>query len=210
MSPPKPTIIYRITHYRNVPWILDHGVHCRTSPEQDPNFINIGNKDLIDRRASRSVLIPPGGCLNDYVPFYFTPHSIMLYNIHTGRVEGVAVKQEDIVIIVSSLEKLIECKLPFVYTDGHAFPWNTEYYDDVSSLERLDWSTILSGDFKKRLDDPDRQRRYQAECLVYHHLPLEAVLGVVCKEQSYVDSLQQEVTKRGSSVKITKRTQWYY
>jgi hypothetical protein len=71
MPIPKPSYIYRITHFRNVPWILDHGLHCRRSHTQDPNFINIGNRELIDKRAMRIVAVPPGGVLNDYVPFYF-------------------------------------------------------------------------------------------------------------------------------------------
>jgi len=50
----------------------------------DPNYRNIGNPDLIDKRSRRVVPIPPGGTLSDYVPFYFTPFSMMMYNIKTG------------------------------------------------------------------------------------------------------------------------------
>ncbi len=210
MPAPKPTIIYRITHYRNVPWILDHGIHCRTSPEQDPNFVSIGNKDLIDRRNTRAVAIAPGGFLNDYVPFYFAPHSMMLLNIHTGRVEGVKAKQEDIVFLVSSVEKLAEQKVQFIFTDGHAVPWNTEYFTDPADIEKLAWEMILSRDFKKRLDDPDRQRRYQAECLVHRHVPLTALLGIACKDQTRADFLQQAVTERGGTVRMVRKPQWYF
>jgi hypothetical protein len=62
-------LIFRITHIDNVPWMLDHGVHCRSSDVFDPNYRNIGNPDLIARRTSRAVHIPPGGTLSDYVPF---------------------------------------------------------------------------------------------------------------------------------------------
>jgi hypothetical protein len=50
-----------------------------------PNYINIGNIDLIDKRGYRKVPIEPGGTLADYVPFYFTPFSVMMKNIHSGR-----------------------------------------------------------------------------------------------------------------------------
>lgn len=50
----------------------------------DPNFRNIGNLDLIDKRAHRVVKVGPDGTLGDYVSFYFTPFSIMMFNIHTG------------------------------------------------------------------------------------------------------------------------------
>jgi hypothetical protein len=81
---PEKALIFRITHRANVPWILENGLHCQSAAASDPNFISIGNPELIDRRRSRMVTIPPGGTLNDYVPFYFTPYSPMLYNISTG------------------------------------------------------------------------------------------------------------------------------
>jgi hypothetical protein len=210
MPPQAPTPIYRITHYKNVPWILAHGCHCRNSSMQDPNFVNIGNPELIDKRASRTVSVPPGGSLNDYVPFYFAPHSIMLYNIHTGRVEGVSVKQAEIVYLVSSIERLQESQVSFVFTDGHAFTSNTRYFTDTAALAQLEWATIRSKDFRKRLDDPDRTRRYQAECLVHRHLPAEAIIEIVCKDSEREILLQQQVISKGSSVKVLKNGQYYF
>jgi hypothetical protein len=81
---PENGLIFRITHIANVPWILEHGLHCRNSPERDPNYVEIGNPELIQKRTQRPVPIPPGGVLSDYIPFYFTPHSPMLLNIKTG------------------------------------------------------------------------------------------------------------------------------
>ena len=77
-------LIFRITHRDNVPWILDNGMHAGNGEKFDPNYRNIGNVDLIDKRSRRVVAVPPGGTLCDYVPFYFTPYSIMMYNIKTG------------------------------------------------------------------------------------------------------------------------------
>jgi hypothetical protein len=76
--------IFRITHRDNLPWILDHGLHASNGRILDPNFRNIGNLDLIDKRSYRVVKVGPGGTLSDYVPFYFTPFSIMMFNIYTG------------------------------------------------------------------------------------------------------------------------------
>ena len=50
---PKANRIFRITHIRNVPWILEHGLHCRSSPTSDPNFVSIGSPDLIAKRSHR-------------------------------------------------------------------------------------------------------------------------------------------------------------
>jgi len=42
---PENGLIFRIAHLANVPWIQDHGVHCRNSPERDPNYVEIGNPE---------------------------------------------------------------------------------------------------------------------------------------------------------------------
>lgn len=70
---PQKALIFRITHRDNIPWILKHGLHSRNSVLFDPNFVNIGNGDLIAKRHHRTIPQAPGGTLSDYVPFYFTP-----------------------------------------------------------------------------------------------------------------------------------------
>lgn len=105
LSPAK-ALIFRITHRDNIPWILANGIHCRNSNRVDPNFVNIGNAELIHKRTSRQLMTPPYGTLSDYVPFYFTPRSIMLLNILTGY-NGVRQRnREEIVFMVTSLRHL--------------------------------------------------------------------------------------------------------
>ena len=123
-------LIFRITHKDNLPWILSNGLHCRNSSSRDSNFVNIGMTDLIDKRIPWVVPRKPGGALSDYVPFYFTPRSMMAFNIHTGR----GVRQRDnveIIILVTSLVRLCEQGVPFLITDKHACANNTYYSDDL-------------------------------------------------------------------------------
>lgn len=72
---PAPTadkaLIFRVTHRDNLPWILDHGLHCPRSAQQDPLFVGISNADLIGKRREHLVPAPCHGTLGDYVPFYF-------------------------------------------------------------------------------------------------------------------------------------------
>ena len=81
---PERSLIFRLTHVDNLPWILANGLHCQTFNVRDPNFVEIGNPDLIERRPAKRIPIAPGETLAHYVPFYFTPCSPMLYNIRTG------------------------------------------------------------------------------------------------------------------------------
>jgi len=103
---PEKALIFRITHVQNVPWILEHGLHCQSSRIKDPNFVPIGMANLIEKRRTREVALAPGGVLADYVPFYFTPFSIMMYHIKTGY--GAVTKRDnrEIAVLVSSLHKL--------------------------------------------------------------------------------------------------------
>ncbi len=78
-------LIWRVVHRDNLPWMLDQGVHCANSSMQDPDYVQIGLADLIEERRERVVPLAPAGQLSDYVPFYFTPFSPMVYRIVTGR-----------------------------------------------------------------------------------------------------------------------------
>src|SRR3954466_10875814 len=98
---PDKALIFRIVHRDNLPWILDNGLHCRNSDTFNPNYVNIGNVELIDRRNGHTVPCPPGGTLSDYVPFYFTPFSPMLLNITTGWGGITKRRNEEIVVLVS-------------------------------------------------------------------------------------------------------------
>ena len=80
MLQPIPTRIYRITHLDNLLATLQHGIFCRNQPMPATTaYRNIGDASLTDRRNRIAVPLPPGGFLNDYVPFYLGPRSPMLY-----------------------------------------------------------------------------------------------------------------------------------
>jgi len=133
LTVPSPTLIYRLTHVDNIPWILTNGLHCVNSGVKDPHFVAIGNPDLIEKRSTRSVPIPPGGVLDDYVPFYFCTHSLMLYNVHTGYNVKQA-HQSQIAYLVCSVEQVQQCDCGFVFTDRHAYPRNAVYSTNPQDL----------------------------------------------------------------------------
>ncbi|WP_434574109.1 DUF4433 domain-containing protein [Pseudomonas sp. Z3-6] len=206
---PEKALIWRIVHRDNLPWILDNGLHCANSNVQSPQYVNIGNPDLIDKRRTRHVPIAPGGVLADYVPFYFTPFSVMMKNIHSGR----SVQQrsnDEIVILVSSLYRIEQMGLPFVYTTAHAYPDWTDYYSDLANLGQIDWSIIQRRDFKRDPDDPQKMERYQAEALIHNHLPITGLLGIMCYTDAMKERIEQDVTARGLVLPVYARPGWYF
>lgn len=207
---PQKARIFRIVHRDNVPWILRHGLHCKTAKVIDPNFVPIGNADLIDRRSRHPVPHPPYGTLADYVPFYFTPFSPMFYNIHTGW-NGIRKRaNEEIVILVSSLHKLIERGVTFMFTDRHAVLAAARHFTRLQDLDQIDWVPLQNRDFKKDPEDPRKVERYEAETLVHKHIPCDALLGIVCYNDAVLATLSAEIQKRQMELPVAKRPMWYF
>ena len=206
---PEKALIFRIIHRDNLPWILDHGLHASNGEIADPNYRNIGNVDLIGRRNQRKVLVGPGGALSDYVPFYFTPFSIMMYNIHTGY-NVRQVPNEEILIVVSSLARIAELQIPFVFTDQHAYPAMANYYTDLGDLSKIDWTLLNRKDFQHDPDDPGKKERYQAEALIWKHVPLSALLGI-CSCNADVDAnVKAELQNRKLVLQSIVQRGWYF
>ena len=203
-------LIFRVTHINNVPWILGNGLHCKNSKNNDPNFEQIGDPDLIDKRATRNVPIPPGGTLSDYISFYFTPFSMMMYNIHTGHRGIRQFPNSEIVIMVSSLRDLADLNVTAVYTDRHAYLSSTQFYSSLGNLGNIDWEILQRRDFSRDLDDPEKTERYQAEALVHRHLAVEQLKEIVCYGANERRILQEHVRKFRKEVKIRVCPSWYF
>jgi len=208
---PEKALIFRIVHVDNVPWILDHdGMHCRNWPEQNPNYIDIGNPELIDKRSRHRVPIPPGGTLSDFVPFYFTPFSIMMYNIKTGWGGITRRENRDIVIFVSSIHHLRGLGVPFIFTNQHAYAVDTEYFVDAEALNRIDWMLLQRRNFKTDDADPGKQLRYQAEALVHRHVPLAALQGMGGHDTAVRDRRAGWISERGPQIAVNTTPTWYF
>lgn len=207
---PDKALIFRITHQENVPWILENGLHAKNGSLSDPNFRPIGNRDLIRKRTDHPIPVGPCGTLSDYIPFYFTPFSIMLFNIKTGYNGVPKVPNEEIAIIVSSLRKVSELGIPFVFTDLHAYLNLTDHFTDLGELGRIDWGLLQRRDFKRDNNDLGKTDRYQAEALIWKHLPVSAILGICCYTEAVRDSTKARATELKLSLDIVKTAGWYF
>ena len=207
---PQKALIWRILHLDNLPWVLHNGLHCGNSKVKTPAWVSIGNDELISKRASHPVPIALGGMLNDYVPFYFTPFSVMMRNIHTGW-GGVRQRaNEEIVILVSSLHHAKAQTLPFVFTDSHAYYQWANFYDDLSSLDKIDWGVLQRRDFKRDQEDPAKFERYQAEALIHGACPITGLLGIVCYTEAIKMSIETRLKDLKVSLPVYARTNWYF
>jgi ssDNA thymidine ADP-ribosyltransferase, DarT len=201
---PAKALIFRIVHKDNIEKVLIDGCHCRSTTVG--KYVEIGNQELIQKRTSRVVPCGPGGTLSDYVPFYFTPYSPMLYNIKTGY--GVPQKpMSDIVMLVSSLRRVSKMGIEFVFSDRHAYLKAAQFSDNLDDLDRIIWPVLQARDFRK--DDIDKFEKYQAEALVYKHMPINAFIGIACYSGTMRDTVRALAKKNGADVEVIAQSGWY-
>jgi len=203
-------LLWRILHRKNLPWVLRHGLHCANSQTRSEDWVSIGNADLIAKRSAHAVPAGPGGVLSDYVPFYFTPFSVMMRNINTGWGGVKQWPNDEIVILVSNLHRVSELGLPFLFTDSHAYYRWANFYSELSDLHRVDWDLLQRRDFRRDPEDPARFERYQAEALVHRHVPIEALLGIVCHSSGVKAEIERTMAGYPAPLPVYDRPQWYF
>jgi hypothetical protein len=207
---PERALIFRVIHRVNLAWVLDHGLHCGNSAVRSTQWVSIGNQELIGKRAHWPVTSPPGGSLNDYVPFYFTPFSVMMRNINTGWNGVTKYPNNDILILVSSLRLVASAGLTFLFTDRHANSSMVKYSSDLNQLSNVDWKLLQARDFKRDPDDPEKLERYQAEALVHRHCPVQGLSGIVSYGHDVKIEVEQALAVRGLHLQVVARTGWYF
>lgn len=207
---PKKALIWRIVHSDNLSWILTNGLYCGNGGRRFSGWVSIGNTELIDKRFTHAVHLPPGGFLHDYVPFYFTPFSTMLRNISSGR-GGVAKRpNEEILILVSSLRHVNEMDIPYLFTDIHAYYQWANYYSDLADLNKIDWEILQSRDFKRDPEDPAKFERYQAEALIYRYLPVTGLQGIICYTETVKSHVEQKIRACNLTLPVHAMAGWYF
>ncbi len=134
----------------------------------------------------------------------------MMKNIHSGRGSVQQRPNDEIVILVSSLHRVLDLGVQFVFTNAHAYPSWTKYYNNLKHLGEIDWGILQQRDFKRDPDDPKKMERYQAEALIYQYLPIDGLIGIVCYTELLEQQIEQEISSRNLKLQVFARTRWYF
>ncbi len=113
-------------------------------------------------------------------------------------------------IFTSCLHQLEKIDVPYVVSDRHAYLEAAQFGNDLSSLKDLPWQLWQQKDFTRDLNDPSKFERYQAEALVFKHIPVEAFLGLVCYTPKEENLLMRMVEERALNLSIYSRQGWYF
>lgn len=213
-APPQPTHIYRMVHVDTLPTLLARGgLHAPNhTPADGLPYRTIHNTTVQANRRVKAVPCGPGGTVHDYVPFYLGTRSVMLLNLKTGRVPGYGEGQEPLIYLVSTAQAVVVAGHRYVFTDGHGLANFTDWFDDLDRLDAIDWPLLKEKIWRDTPDDNDRQRRKQAEFLVWQSLCWDALLGIgvqtVAMQQRVEQLLRQHPHCKQLPVKVLPK--WYY
>ena len=215
MKTPIPTPIYRFIHIDNLNILLHRrGIH---SPNRTPRdgliYKTIHNVEIQQKRNAKSIPCSPGGVIHDYVPFYFGYLSPMMLNLKTDRVSGYSEGQEPLIYLVSTVQTIHDNGNSYVFSDGHGIATFTSWYNDLRHLNQIDWNMVYKRYWADDPEnDPDRQRRKQAEFLVRNFCDWSLIkeITVINKEmqnrvQAVFETFPQEMKRT-----VTIKRDWYY
>lgn len=223
---PVPTKIFHITCIDNLHSILPtRRMQAKNRLDQtNIKYRNIAYDNIQDKRKNTPIPIQPGGCLLDYVPFYFAPRSPMLDAIRRGKVVGYEGNQEDICYLVTDAQKISNAGLGYIFSNGHAIMQPLQLFNSLEQLNQVDWEIffeppLLGGYAKFWLDNPsrsdkpkwvDRRRRRQSEFLVYNSLALELVTEIATMNEQKKLQVQSILVSYGIQIPVIIKPEWYY
>jgi len=173
------TYLFRMTHIENIPHILKYGITHSSSANANSRFVPIGDNSLIDTR--NCFILNNGRRLGDYIPFYFGIRTPMLYVVQHGFIMVAPIPAESIVYCFTSVQKIIDLQLDFVFTNGHAVDKFTLQYTpaDINNLNKIiDWVAVFAKYWRDE-NDLDLKRRKEAEFLVLGDLVSDGILGYI-------------------------------
>lgn len=190
---------------------LINGLYSKISAPIDPNRKAIGNAEIISERDRRKVSCYPDSVVNNYVPFYFSVRTPMLYNIFSGY--GVEqIHQSKIVYLCIPLLDLALDDLEWCFTDGNAAKRITSYYNSLDDINSLDWHSITTTDFKhdNADGDEDRIRKKHSEFLVRDYVASDKIKGIVVYNQNAKTSVKTILQRIGSDVEVKINRGFYF
>jgi hypothetical protein len=198
--------LYRMTHIDNIPYIIQYGITHHLSNSRNLDYKPIGDNSLINHRNSFKV--PNGKMLGDYVPFYFGYRMPMLFVVQKGFNNVKVSTPENIVYLVSSVQKIIDLGLVFLFTDGHAVNGLTTFYgrQEIENIKSLLNFEAINAKYWNTENGLDFKRCKEAEFLVDGNISYNAVLGFFV----YNTKAQLIVEKMNTGRKIVVKPDYYF
>lgn len=203
--------VYRIVPIQNLEFLLRDGLHCKNAGKKDKGFVTIGSQEIITQRDTRIVKCYPNTVVNDYVPFYFSVRTPMLYNIVTGHAVPPS-PQQNIIYFCCKLSELATDDFQWCFTDGNAAKRISKFSNNIKHLEQLDWRSIKTIDFRdENADgDEDRIRKKHAEFLIKDHITIDYIKGIAVLNQPIKEKVEKLLKDFELTIEVKIKPEFYF
>lgn len=182
---PRDWIVWHFTHKDNLEAITGFG-RLVPSSHVTPKR-SVANQEV---KARRTYLVRPDddypkSTVRDHVPFYIAAKSPMLYAVTSPGPQSFKAPSSDLVFMGSALGDLIDSGLTWCISNGNASSEYTEFSRDLDRLgEFVDFDLLCQRIWMNTPDDPYRQGRRAAECLILGVVPLHLVSVIVTRDDA--------------------------
>lgn len=208
-APPDPIRVFHFTHLDNLPGIIDTGLRSDAACRREGlTQVEIGSAGIRERRLFLPVGdVGAGGCVGDYVPWYFGPRSPMMFTLSRNNYEyqdGFG----DVVYLVSSVPRIVALGGTWAASDRNAALSLAELIDEEAALVgHISWDVIAARYWTDYQDGADLRA---AEFLVHDYVPWEAVEVIVAKTEQACAAAQRLVGGLHHAPPVIVRAQWYF
>lgn len=206
-TPPKNPRIFHITYIRNLAGMIGKDL-LPDAKIPASRYTNIGASDIKQRRLRLPVGCHPGTCVGDYVPFYFSPRSVMLFRIARSEFHEYRGGQQPIVHLRANLHDAIDWAedqgLKWAFTNVNAAASYAPFYKDRAQLDQVDWEVG-----KMRIWRDHREAK-QAEFLMHDRFPFDLFDYIGCFDDAAAQQTRQIVAGLPKQPAVAVENAWYY
>ena len=206
--------IFHITEAANVAaiaaheWLVsDERIRAMTIGQS----ISIGFSHIKDRRMRLPVGCHKGTTVGQYVPFFYCPRSVMLYQIHVGHGNlRYSAGERRIVHLEFSIHGVVSWAthhgVPWAVADGNASIISTRFTTGARSFDTLDAAAINATHWAER----EVKQRKMAEFLVFGAVPWRLVARIGVADNDVKTEVATSLAHHQHVPTIDVRPEWYY
>jgi hypothetical protein len=232
--------IFRQVYFADLPTFLADG-EIRSKNHASPQSCHqTSYQEIVDRRGSREFVMPNGGVVNDFVPFYFSPITPFTCAIYKRKVPLVSpagqalgqASEDDRIFFVAKPDSFRGSKLCYYFSNlalnSHAPPPSI-----ISNLDHLEthveWGLFDENPIKAAISeigyagvcqffhsrsDPirymNRSPKRMAEFLVHGAVPLDHVACLIAKTDFMRDKLVRMMDASAWKIPIYTKSGCYF